>query len=52
MNLQPVSVVARAFENNVDIKFVVSIACGSDSRCVTWFIAYLCYVFCSFYSQS
>ena len=35
MNLYPVSVVARAFECNVAITFVVSIACGSDSPCVT-----------------
>ena len=52
MNLQPVSVVARAFEYNFATTFVVSIACGSDSHCVTRFIAYLCNVFCSFSSQS
>ena len=33
MNLYPVSVVARAFEYNVAIIFVVSIAFGSDSHC-------------------
>ena len=41
----PVSVVARAFEYNVAISFVVSKACGLDSHCVTGFIAYLCNVF-------
>ena len=35
MNLYPVSAVARAFEYNVAIIFVVSIACGSDSHFVT-----------------
>ena len=35
MNLYPVAVFARAFEYNVAISFVVSIACGSVSRCVT-----------------
>ena len=34
MNLYPVSNVARAFEFNVAITLVVSIACGSDSHCV------------------
>ena len=38
-------VFARFFEYNVAIMFVVSVACGSDSHCVTWFIAYLCSVF-------
>ena len=52
MNLYPVSVVARAFEKSVAIIFVVSIDCGSDSHRATWFIAYLCNVFCSFSSQS
>ena len=46
------SVVARAFEYKVAIMFVVSMACGSDSHCVTWFIAYLCSVFFSISSQS
>ena len=35
LNLYPVSVVARAFEYSVAITVVVSIACGSDSLCVT-----------------
>ena len=35
VNLYPVTVVARAFEYNVAIMFVVSIACGSVSHCVT-----------------
>ena len=39
MNLYPVSVVSRAFEYVSDphgaITIVVSIACGSDSHCVT-----------------
>ena len=51
MNFYPVSVVARAFEYNVARLFVVSIACGSDSHCVTCFIPYLCSVFYSFSSQ-
>ena len=33
INLYPVTVVARAFEYNVAITFVVSIACGSVSHC-------------------
>ena len=33
--LYPVTVVARAFEYNVAITFVVSIACGSVSHCDT-----------------
>ena len=36
--------------STVAITFVLSIACGSDSHCVTWFIAYFCSVFCSFSS--
>ena len=35
VNLYPVTVVARAFEYSVAITFVVSIACGSVSNCVT-----------------
>ena len=35
MNLYAVSVVARVFEYNLAMMFVVSIACGSDSYCVT-----------------
>ena len=35
MNLNTVSTVARAFEYNVAIIFVVSIACGSNSHFVT-----------------
>ena len=35
VSLYPVSVVARAFEYIVAITFVVCIACGSDSHCVT-----------------
>ena len=50
--MYPVNVVDRAFEYSVAITFVLSIACGSDSHCVTWFIAILCSVFCSFSSQS
>ena len=34
-NLDSFSVLARAFEYNVAKIFVVSIACGSDSHCVT-----------------
>ena len=52
VNLYPVNVVARVFEYNVAITFVVSIASGSDSHCVTLFIAYLSEIFCSFSSQS
>ena len=48
MSLYPVSVVARAFEYKVAMMFVVSTASGSDSHCVTWFIAYLCSVFVRF----
>ena len=35
VNLYPVTVVAGAFEYNVAITFVVSIACGSVSHCDT-----------------
>ena len=35
VNLYPVTVVARAFEYNVAITFVVSIACGSVLHCDT-----------------
>ena len=35
VNLYPVTVVARAFEYNVAITFVVSIGCVSVSHCVT-----------------
>ena len=35
VNLYPVTVVSRAFEFNVAITFVVSIACDSVSHCVT-----------------
>ena len=52
VNLYPIKVLARAFEWNVAIIFVVSISCGSDSHWVTWFIASLCSVFWSFSSQS
>ena len=53
VNLYPVNVVDRAFEYSVATIFVVSMACGgSDSHCVTWIIAYLCTVFCSFSSKS
>ena len=48
----PVEVVARAFEYNVATIFVVSTSCGSDLHGVTWFMAYLCCVFCSVSSQS
>ena len=52
VNLYPVNVVDRAFEYSVATTFVLAIACGSDSHCVTWFIAYLSSVFCSFSSRS
>ena len=42
------TVVARVFEYNVAITFVVSIACGSVSHCDTCFFAYLCSVFVRF----
>ena len=35
VNLFLVSVVARVFEYNVAITLVVSLACGSESHCVT-----------------
>ena len=35
VRLYPVSVVARAFQYIVATIFVVSIACGSESHCVT-----------------
>ena len=35
VNLNPMTVVARAFEYSVAITFVVSIACGSVSHCDT-----------------
>ena len=35
MHLYHVGVIARVFEYNVAITFVVSIACCSDSHCVT-----------------
>ena len=42
------SVVARSLKYNVAIMFVVSMARGSDSHCVTWFRSYLCNVFVHF----
>ena len=35
VNLQPIRVVARAFQHNVATMLVVSIACCSDSHCFT-----------------
>ena len=35
VNFYPMAVVARAFDYNVAITFVVSIACGSVSHCDT-----------------
>ena len=45
MNLYPVRVVARVFEQSVATIFVNSLSCGSVSQYVTRLTAYLCNVF-------